>query len=287
MASLDLAAAAKRASAHAVTAGALQPLEIELATVTEGVPFEIRCLSSQALKHVAAMLSRESKPAGYNPFLPFEQDLFVADLSQTHLAILNKFPIEAGHLLIITRAFVDQEAPLDGTDFDALARLMAAVDSLVFYNSSVTAGASQPHRHLQLVPPRIYPCEPLFPSAGDGKPVRLSFLPFRHAFVHLNESHWSDTAGAADHLKAAFDFACGYCGLTVSNGKLAPYNLLVKRGWMLLVPRSRHHFEDSGQQIAVNALNFAGSVIVRDRAQMEIARTAGLIRILAAVTFPL
>ena len=48
----------------------------------------------------------------------------------------------------------------------------------------------------------------------------------------------------------------------------APYNLLATRRWMLLVPRSRDCFDS----VPVNALGFAGSLFVRDEAQMQAAK---------------
>ncbi|NIO40609.1 MAG: phosphorylase, partial [Burkholderiales bacterium] len=38
-----------------------------------------------------------------NPFLPYGKDLFVSDISETHLALLNKFNVIDYHLLIVTR----------------------------------------------------------------------------------------------------------------------------------------------------------------------------------------
>ena len=65
-----------------------------------------------------------------NPFLPYDEDLYVADLSPTHVCLFNKFNVFEHHLLIVTRQFVDQETPLDRTDFEALAVAMAEIDGL-------------------------------------------------------------------------------------------------------------------------------------------------------------
>jgi ATP adenylyltransferase len=51
---------------------------------------------------------------------------------------------------------------------------------------------------------------------------------------------------------------------------------------MLLVPRSREHFEE----ISLNALAFAGSFFVRNEEQLGILKTAGPLKALAAVAFP-
>ena len=42
-----------------------------------------------------------------------------------------------------------------------------------------------------------------------------------------------------------------------------PYNLLLTRNWMLLVPRRTEYF----QQISLNAMAFAGAFFVKDQPQ--------------------
>jgi ATP adenylyltransferase len=57
---------------------------------------------------------REQSATGerFNPFLPCEQDMFVADVSRSHLCLLNKFNVIDHHLLIVTREFENQECLL-------------------------------------------------------------------------------------------------------------------------------------------------------------------------------
>ena len=50
-----------------------------------------------------------------------------------------------------------------------------------------------------------------------------------------------------------------------------PYNLLFTRQWMLLVPRSREFYRG----ISVNALGFAGALLVRDQRQLLCLRGVG------------
>jgi ATP adenylyltransferase len=61
-----------------------------------------------------------------------------------------------------------------------------------------------------------------------------------------------------------------------------PYNLLLTRAWMLLVPRSKERFET----ISVNALGFAGSFFVREEAQRQALKRAGPMAALEAVSLP-
>lgn len=61
--------------------------------------------------------------------------------------------------------------------------------------------------------------------------------------------------------------------------QLRPYNLLVTRQWMLLIPRSRERFAT----ISVNALGFAGTLLVRNHQEMQILEAFGPLTILRRV----
>ena len=61
-----------------------------------------------------------------NPFLPYDEDLWVAHLSATHTLLLNKFNLVAHHTLVVTREFEAQEAPLSAGDLAATRASMQA-----------------------------------------------------------------------------------------------------------------------------------------------------------------
>lgn len=64
--------------------------------------------------------------------------------------------------------------------------------------------------------------------------------------------------------------------------RTGPYNLLVTRQSMLLVPRSVECFEG----LSINALGFAGGLLVRDEAQLEILKAHGPMTALRQVSVP-
>ncbi|MGE0387250.1 MAG: DUF4922 domain-containing protein [Gammaproteobacteria bacterium] len=284
----DLAAAILAADRHATAAGAIKPLDVQQHPARDaGLDYVVCSLSSLALKHAAQAVQAAPRPRDFNPFLPYEQDLHVADLSDSHVLILNKFPLQARHVLMITRAFVAQEMAPDGADFHALARVMTAVDGVGFYNSAKTAGASQPHKHLQHVPLRDLPIEPLLPRAGAfDTPRRVDGLSFRHAFVRLDPAAFAHAASAAARLTAAFEAGCAFCGLRVEDGRLPPHNFLATRDWMLIVPRSTEYWEEGTVKMSMNAMSFMGTLFVRHPDHVEAVRRAGFLRIVAAVTYP-
>ena len=61
--------------------------------------------------------------------------MFVADISATHVCLLNKFTVIPDHLLLVTRAFEEQEDRLNLADFAALAACLSEFAGLGFYNA--------------------------------------------------------------------------------------------------------------------------------------------------------
>lgn len=293
-------------SLRALQRGALQRLPARCEVVGEqGVAFVVRILANLARKEAAARKRDGSAEIGLmdDPFLPYDPELFVADLSPTHLCVLNKFNVFAHHLLIVTRAFEEQRSVLDEEDFAALWSCMSEYPSLGFYNAGVVAGASQRHKHLQVVPlplgpdvspaggrrlgqsplPAPVPIEPLLAAAQTGGAPRL---PFRHALAWLAPEHL-DSRAAGPYLSAQYQGLLRAADLDVPASAhppsfLAPYNLLVTRRWMLLVPRTREHFES----ISVNGAGFAGALLAKNDDELQRIREVGPLRVLAAVAAP-
>ncbi len=270
---------------------ALRPIETTQRFIEDGgVRFVLRQVSSLAHK-ARDKAARSAEPA--NPFLPYEEPLFVADISETHVALLNKFNVIAHHLLIVTRRFEDQERLLSVADFDALWICMAEFDALGFYNGGTPAGASQPHKHLQMVPLPMAPPAPGLPmeallrNTQEPGITTVPGLPFAHAFCRLPRGIERNPTAAAAFSEIRYLELLTTAGIPPTPApegprQSAPYNLLLTRDWMLLVPRSREHFE----RVSVNALAYAGSLFVRDDAQMGRVVRAGPMRVLAAVGMP-
>ena len=143
----DLLPALRERTRNAIACGALHSIETEQQIIEDsGVRFLVRSVSSLRRK-------RERPSAGpLHPFLPPEPELTVGALTPTHTAVLNKFNVLKQHLLIVTRRFEHQESLLTRNDFEALWLSLREIDGLGFYNGGREAGASQNHKHLQLVP---------------------------------------------------------------------------------------------------------------------------------------
>jgi sulfate adenylyltransferase (ADP) / ATP adenylyltransferase len=282
-----------RQTAHALSCGALQPIDTQQSVLESGgIRFLVRQVSSLTRKEQdreqRRKLQTEKRPRA-NPFLPYETDLFVADISDTHLALLNKFNVIDHHLLIVTREFERQEALLDLADFEALITCMVEFDGIGFYNAGTEAGASQPHKHLQIVPLPLGetgPPVPIEPLLGASAQTRLPDLPFRHAFARFDtdELTRADTAKRVLSRYRTLLEAAGVGAVEIDRATChaTPYNLLVTRRWMLLVPRSAERVEG----VSVNALGFAGSLFVRDAAQLGVIERLGPMTVLERVALP-
>jgi ATP adenylyltransferase len=209
-----------------------------------------------------------------NPFLPPDAPLYLGDVSPTHFALLNKYHVIENHLLVVTREYVDQEVLLDLADFEALAASMPPdMPAIGFYNGGRGSGASQPHKHLQVVTLPLSPRAEI-PMAAllEGTAPRL---PFAHAFVRIESR---DPAA----LHACYRELLKRAGLGALTGhhperQSHPYNVVIARDWMLLVPRSRERFEG----IPLNSLAFVGAMFVRHEEQLQAVRRMGPMAILA------
>ncbi|MFO7632278.1 MAG: hypothetical protein R6W76_07060 [Caldilinea sp.] len=267
--------------------GALQPIETTIHHVEQdGVRFIVRMLGSAAGRSAAQHRMQRAtieNAANTNPFLPYEPALFVADLSSTHVCLLNKYPVVEHHLLIVTRTFEAQESLLTEADFDALLLCMGEIDGLAFYNSGKVAGASQRHKHLQLVPFPLDPAGvdiPIVAALGNpgprGEIVLSPHLPFRHAML------WLPSASAdAAYIAGAYRSMLTAIGVW-EGGESAPkpYNWLATRHWMMVAPRCA----ESVEGMAVNGLGYAGSLLVRHDAQLQWLRAFGPLCALCAVS---
>ena len=288
-----------RTTGQALASGALLPVATDQAFIdADGVQYLVRVLAGLRRKDEARKAQDDAARGGRqaNPFLPPEPGLTVGEISDTHVAVLNKFNVVEHHLLIVTRGFEHQETLLTPADWQALWTCMAEYESLGFYNGGKEGGASQDHKHLQVVPlplastgPSV-PVEPLLAEARiDGTGIgTVPAFPFLHSFARLAPDLWRSPAEAARTGGLLYGQMLERVGMAppAAEGltrQSRPYCLLVARNWMLLVPRSREHFED----ISLNSLAYAGSFFVRDREQLDRLRTAGPMNALAAVALPM
>ena len=85
-------------SRKAVNCGAVIPLNtIKYKPVNQYCDFELRFLKSPIPKFL-----KEYGPKR-NPFIPWDSRLQIQKINNKHTLILNKYPVQLGHILLITK----------------------------------------------------------------------------------------------------------------------------------------------------------------------------------------
>lgn len=276
--------------------------EVSYTTSTHGkstVNFQIRVIENLARKSKLEQAKPVPNTDGpdtnapnkktFNPFLPYEPALYVGELSDHYRCLLNKFNVVDHHILMVTSKFVPQQTPLDVEDFLAVQACLQAQNGLVFYNGGPTAGASVEHKHLQMIPLPLsdestFPFDELLSSTIVSDQPCSTALPFPHRFIATT---FNDTT-LTKALREAADINCkNYHRLLADlklsvghGGMMAPHNMLMTRQHLWVVPRTK----ESYQGLAINALGFAGALLVKDKAQLRKLESIGCMELLEAVT---
>jgi sulfate adenylyltransferase (ADP) / ATP adenylyltransferase len=246
-------ARARATGVRALRDGVLRPLASTLHAVeAEGVTFEVRQLHGFGAKTRGSVAADPFQP-------PWTPELLVEELGEYHALLLNKFPVFSDHLLIVTRRWQDQESPPDRADLEVLSLVLTAVDGLWFYNGGRAAGASQPHRHLQVVPRASLaagiPLEARWLAALDSGQVDGFDFP-HHVLPGMQ----------ADQLRAALGDDPG------------PHTLIGTRAVTIVVPRGASVVD--GQP--VNSLAYAGFLAAKTPEGVAAITQRGPFGVLAA-----
>lgn len=261
-------------SSSALAQGALVPLATRLISDPRLDPFLLRELTGLPPRHLRSAGPRP------NPFLPWDRPLQVGRLGGGHVLLLNKYPVQAAHLLVITHDWQPQSGWLRPLDWQAVAEVAADTGGLWFFNSSATAGASQPHRHLQLLPrPADQPSCPLAPLLLQQLAGEQPTWPWAYRL-----SRRSDPLGGRD-LAELYQLHCHDLGLGEPARCSAPlhaYNLLFDDQWFLTVRREREH--QAG--FSINGLGFAGCLLCTDGSDRDWLLRHGPWALLEAVATP-
>ena len=224
--------------------------------------YELRFLKSPIPKYLIEYGPKR------NPFIPWDKRLEIQSISDKHTLILNKYPVQIGHILLITNTWKPQNGWLDIYDFDAIESVDNDTSGLWFFNSSRKAGASQPHRHFQLLPRHHYE----------------SICPRYDWFISLLNNHKNNNSlishsvaikpRSKDEKFKSNDLYNLYMSMInemnlgdfVMNEKpLKPYNLLITKEWIALIIRKT----DKSNGFSINALGFAGYFLGTKRSNVE------------------
>ena len=283
--------AVEAATAQAAQSGTLRPIETQSLTLPDaGVDFVVTHTPNRP--HNAAASGQTSHD---DPFLSAKANLYLGDLSDTHYCALSESSIYDHELLIVTREFEHQETLLRMRDFIAMCTCLREYDGLGFYDAGPTAGATEIHKHLRLVPLPLAGGELEVPMmsvlAGVDKfGVRIRnapALPFAHAFGWIGNELFDEPLRAGEVTYDLYVDMMEMLGMrgTRTDGEFrqpVPYNMLLTRRWMLLVPRSQAAYTG----VTVSGLVFAGSMLVENDEQLSTLREHGPMNTLRDVSKP-
>ncbi|EGG15763.1 pleckstrin domain-containing protein [Cavenderia fasciculata] len=257
----------------------------------------------------------QKKKQFIDPFLPCDKDLLVCDLFGTHNLVLNKFNVSNHHCIIATTDYQDQIEPLNRNDFKAIWECVDKCDMLCFFNCGAQSGASQPHKHVQLLRTPYFeneqnlkcPIESVIKKhlKGPDVIVNVDSLGFHSAAVQLDKSKLSDDSSSLDQRAQYFE--SNYIDL-LNHLKLVvhdnnnnnnnkddnddtiqkkyntggnSYNFIMTNEWMFVVPRKC--YQSNG--ISINSVGFTGSILVRSEREMETIKQHGIVNILNEVSY--
>lgn len=266
--------AALARSEAAERCGALVPLDTEIVAMAGCEPFVVRRLLSATPKHLRSAGPRP------NPFLPWDAELEVERLSGEHVLILNKFPVQRGHVLLIPQRWQPQAGWLTSLDWQTVADVEADTPGLWFFNSCAAAGASQPHRHLQLLPRG--PGEVSCPLAAACQGQLAGLEPRWPWHYRLSPRQHSGGPGAGPELLELYHRHQDELGLGSPQRHpqpLQPYNLVLDPHWFMTVVRRQEHWAG----MSINALGFAGCLLITAESDTDWLQRHGPLALLEAV----
>jgi ATP adenylyltransferase len=266
----DLLQKASDVTVRARACGALVSIDTDQRIVSQGgIDFAVR-IARNLDRRKQAPAAAAGVPV--NPFLPYDRELWVANVGTQHAVLLNKFNVIDNHLLIITRHYEEQQLLLTDADLAALIELVAHHGGLGFFNGGSEAGASQHHKHLQWIP-------------GIELQGKLC-VPVEAHLHHVDAGNWQmlekpfpmALATLDHHREPVTQFTAFYRDMTralgIDTGAVhasRPYNLLLTSRHLWIVPRTRERFES----VSLNAMAFAGSLFVSRPEQLALLQQHG------------
>ena len=206
-----------------------------------------------------------------NPFKPWDKILEIDSIGNGHQLILNKYPVQLGHILLITNEWKEQNGWLDIKDWEAIKEVNKDTSGLWFFNSGPLAGASQPHRHIQLL--RRDPSELSCPR--EKWILALNNLNYKNEKfsknIILKKFSKSLNEENIHEIYKDLSYNLGLGDPRNDKKPKYPYNLIFTDRWMIIIKRKT----DNLFGISINALGFAGYILVTENSDIKYLRELG------------
>eukprot|EP01083_Nonionella_stella_P092090 257664_1 len=266
------------------------------------VKYTVGMRQNQGEKPVNTVTNHSKQTTKSDPFTsPFMKGSHICDLNANYRLLLNKYPVLPCHLLIVSKHFVDQSVLLTAKDFDITWKVFESIaidprnrNSLMYFNSGLCAGATQKHRHLQMLP-----------NVNVGKYLLLNTIcddiqnatdtshkntvamwnkfPFVHGIMTWDASAPCDGTVLYKYYILILKFIQRH----MVKQDTFSYNLLMTSHMMMVIPRKCGAFIDENcNKFWFSALPFGGLVCC-SKSYMKIFDAAGLMKVLRYCCFPL
>ncbi|KAJ7772644.1 ATP adenylyltransferase-domain-containing protein [Mycena maculata] len=279
-----------------------------------GIEYEIRlCPALQNKPHLPTphFTGQDSAPlknkGSGDPFEPpYNPNLYVGELrdennAEEYVVLLNKYSVVPQHFLLVTKEFQSQASPLMPPDLVQTYLLLAAArkarqNLFAFYNCGDNSGASQAHKHVQFIPLEDEDGPPVEYLARSVKlenrttPFALNLSYANHVYRFPDRFYSFTPEDLEPVLAQAFISLFDLVVSTIRHDPDYPvgkpsYNVVITLEHMHLIPRARenHVLAETGDQLSVNALAFAGMLLVKSERELAAVKTEGVGKILRAV----
>ena len=206
-----------------------------------------------------------------NPFRPWDNILEIDSIGKNHQLILNKYPVQQGHILLITNEWKEQNGWIEIKDWEAIKEVNKDTTGLWFFNSGPLAGASQPHRHIQLL--RRDPSELTCPRENwilNFNDVNYKNERFRKN-IRIKKFLKSLDEDNIHEIYKELSKKLGLGDPKFDKKPRYPYNLIFTDNWMVLIKRKT----DNLHGISINALGFAGYILVTNKSDIKYLKKFG------------
>ncbi|KAG0307510.1 bifunctional AP-4-A phosphorylase/ADP sulfurylase [Dissophora globulifera] len=257
-----------------------------------------------------------------NPFLPHDPALYVADASNEHKVLLNKFCVVPKHFLVVTKAFKSQTEPLTPTDllavWSTLKALKYSEHAVAFYNCGSHSGASQPHKHMQVLPLAVpspismlvRECSKRQRGKKENRPGDVFSVPFdciNHVILLPSTDLVSESnQSQEDILTEAYITLMDAMMMSIREyaeqvalpererelvfrtwSSSRAYNWLLTTEFMMIVPRKQESSNlHKNVSLNINSLGFAGMVLAKTFAELEVVKEKGVIALVSETGYP-
>jgi ATP adenylyltransferase len=245
-------------------------------------------------------------------------------LGPAHFLVLNKFAVVPEHFILATKAFEHQTHVLDESDLEATLACIQAYEDVAaqaqgpdaqglfaFFNCGDHSGASQPHRHIQLLPvstmkdglPHDTPWDVLAnrltvdkaPFVTFAEPIKLgmSGKELHAAYLRLyRKACRAVIAHAAKSGDGSAD-AAAYEAPATGETKIS-YNMALTKSALVVCPRLAEGakiLNPEGDELGSMALNgtlLAGTALVKNELEWEVLKKdpQGLLKVLKGIGIP-